>query len=430
MSRLGDALWRHARLPRTRIHLDPRAFLETGLGLLTPFEADGGLEDRSTFEAALAAVAGRRHALAVGSGKAALAVALDALQIPPGSEVVVPSLLVPEVVAVILAAGLEPVIVDVDPDTFGLAPATVEEAITPATRAILPVHIFGTPCAVDELSTLAAERGLLLLEDAAQAVGATVSGRAVGSFGVVSTVSLGQLKNVSTLLGGAVLTDDDDLAGRMRAAAAGWPPLSRKALLQTWSSWAVLGLATRPDVFSILVNPILSLPERLAPGWTKRAAHRPEPSYATGTLDLEACKKAFGGTQARLGMHALAAAGRNTAIRAANAAVLDEVLAEVPGISTQRAPAGARSIRLNYPLLVPDRDERLAGLRRRSGIDLSDVYVRDVGALPAYEPFSRPRPVAARVEREHVYVPVQHELPPEVFRERAERLARALAGRH
>ena len=428
MSRLGDALWRRARLPRTRIHLDPRAFAETGLGLLNPFEESGAEDARSAFEAALAAVAGRRHALAVGSGKAALAVALEALELPPGSEVIVPSLLVPEVVAVILAAGLEPVIVDVDPDTFG--PATVEEAITPATRAILPVHIFGTPCAVDALEALAAERGLLLLEDAAQAVGATVSGRAVGSFGLVSTVSLGQLKNVSTLLGGAVLTDDDGLAASMRAAAAAWPPLSRRALLRTWSSWAVLGLATRPDLFSLVVHPVLSLPERLAPGWTRRVAHRPEQAYATGRLDLRACKRAFRGPQARLGMRALAAADHNTAVRAANAAILDELLGGIPGIGIQRAPDGARSIRLNYPLLVPERERRLPALRRQTGIDLSAGYVRDVGALPAYEPFARPRPVARRVEREHVYVPVQHELPPGVFRERAERLAEALSRSH
>jgi dTDP-4-amino-4,6-dideoxygalactose transaminase len=427
MSRLGEALWRRARLPRTRIRLDASSFLSAGMGLLSPRRKASDRVLLGAFESSLAAFMGRRHALGVGSGKAALALAIEALELPRGSGVVVPSLLVPEVLAVISAAGLEPRIVDVDPNTFGLDAATVEAAIKPGTRAILPVHLYGTPCAVAEIEALADARGLLLLEDAAQAIGATLNGRPVGSFGPVSTVSLGLFKNVSTLEGGAVLTDDDALAARMRAIAAKWPPLPRAALLRTWLSWAVYGLATRPEIFSLAVHPLLSLPELLAPGWTSRVAYRPDPSWEAGELDLAEQRRGFLGVQAGIGVRALADAEGLTATRVANAAILEEVLSGVPGIKLQRAPAGARSIRLNYPVLIPERDRRLPRIRQESGVDLTPGYVRNVSAFPAFARFAGPCPVAARVEREHAYVPVQHDMPPEVFRERAERLKRALA---
>ena len=427
----SDALrpfWRWARLPRSRIPMAPRDLLATGAALLAPRAA--GPSDRrvGAFEEALAAYVGRRHAIVVGSGKAALALAVRTLDLPPGSGVVVPGLLVPEVVAVLLAEQLVPVIVDVDPETFGLNVEQVEAALTPTTRAILPVHLFGSPCAVDALEALAERKGLALLEDAAQAIGATLGGRPVGSFGRVSTLSLGLFKNVNTLSGGVVVTDDDAIARSVRAACSAWPPPDRRELLSIWLQWATFGLVTRPDLFSLVVHPLLTLPERLSPGWSGRVAHRPDPTYSAGTLDMTAHERSFWPFQARLGARALAAVESRTATRRRNAALLDEVLSRrLPTLPRQRAPEGGRSIRLNYVVLLPDRDRLLPELRQRTGFDLATGYVRDIGAIDAFTRYATPRPVAARVEREHVYIPVQHDVPPDLFRERAEHLADELA---
>jgi dTDP-4-amino-4,6-dideoxygalactose transaminase len=426
-------LWGHARLPRTRIPLAARDWLTAGAGLLGP-RARGGAGEAAlvaAFETALAARLGRRHAVVVGSGKAALALALDVLDLPPGSGVVLPALLVPEVVAVLLARRLVPVIVDVDERTFGLDPPRVEAVLTPTTRAILPVHVFGTPCAVDGLEALAARHGLVLLEDAAQALGARVAGRPVGSFGPVSTVSLGLLKNVNTLRGGAALTDDDTLAARMRARRAAWPPNERRELLRTWLEWALYAVVTHPGAFTLAVAPLLAAIERVRPGWSERAAAAPDAAYHTATMDLGPYLRGFDGVRARLGAGALGSAESRTAVRAANAAILDAALDEVTGpggaaLVRQRPLPGTRSIRLNYVVLVPDRDRRLPALRRACGLDLAPGYVRDVGAVRAFAPYVRSHTLAGRIEREHVYVPVQHDVPPAVFEERARRLARAL----
>lgn len=169
------------------------------------------------FEAAMAERVGRRHGVAVCNGSAALDVAVAALSLQPGDEVILPSFTIISCAAAIVRAGATPVAVDSDPHTWNMDVAAVAERITPRTRGIMPVHVYGLPVDMAPLQELAARHGLAIIEDAAEAHGQTYRGRACGSFGDLSVFSFYPNKHVTTGEGGMVLTDSDELANRCRA---------------------------------------------------------------------------------------------------------------------------------------------------------------------------------------------------------------------
>ena len=154
------------------------------------------------------------YAVAVSNGTTALMTALEALRLGPGDEVITSPLTFVATLSAILRVGATAVLVDVDADLC-LSPAAVEAAITPRTRAVLPVHLYGLPADLPALSAVAARHGIALVEDAAQAHGARVAGRAVGSFGT-GCFSLYATKNIAAGEGGVVTTSDAGVADRLR----------------------------------------------------------------------------------------------------------------------------------------------------------------------------------------------------------------------
>lgn len=169
------------------------------------------------FERDFAAYCGVRHAVAVSSGTAALHIALLAAGLRPGDEVVTVAATFVATVAAILQAGAVPRLVDIDPDSWTMDPERVEAALTPRTRAIMPVHLHGRVADMEALRDIARRRGLLLIEDAAQAHGASRDGRRAGSFGDAAGFSFYPGKNLGACgEGGAVVTDRDDIAEAAR----------------------------------------------------------------------------------------------------------------------------------------------------------------------------------------------------------------------
>jgi perosamine synthetase len=168
------------------------------------------------FERGFAEFCGSRHAVAVSNGTVALHLALRALGIGAGDEVIVPDLTFAATAHAVLEAGAAPVFADVDPETWCLDPASVARALSEKTRALLPVHLYGHPADMPALSALAEPRGIVLIEDAAEAHGAEIAGKRVGSLGRVGTFSFYGNKLMTTGEGGMVTTDDDALAERLR----------------------------------------------------------------------------------------------------------------------------------------------------------------------------------------------------------------------
>lgn len=168
------------------------------------------------FERAFAEYVGARHAVSVSSCTAGLHVALVAKGVGPGDEVITTPMTFVATVNAILETGATPVLVDIDRATMNLDAEAVARAVTPRTRALLPVHFGGLPCDLDALGRLAKEHGLFILEDAAHAAGAVWNGKRIGGHGNLAAFSFYPNKNMTTIEGGMVTTDDDALAEEMR----------------------------------------------------------------------------------------------------------------------------------------------------------------------------------------------------------------------
>jgi perosamine synthetase len=168
-------------------------------------------------EEGFAARVGRKYGIAVCNGSVALDVAIAALDIRPGDEVILPSFTIISCAAAIVRAGATPVLVDCELDTWNTTAERIAERLTPSTKAIMVVHIYGLPVDMDPVLALARHHGLKIIEDAAEMHGQTYKGRPCGSFGDISTFSFYPNKLVTTGEGGIVLTDDGAVAERCRA---------------------------------------------------------------------------------------------------------------------------------------------------------------------------------------------------------------------
>lgn len=172
-----------------------------------------------TFEETFAAYQDAQQGICVNSGEAALILAFKALQIPPGSEVVVPAYTFVASATAVVQVGAIPVFVDVDPDTYCIDPDALAAAIGPQTSAIMPVHFAGLPADMDPIMALAQRHGLQVLEDAAQAWGSRYGDRAVGAIGDAGGFSFQASKNLTAGEGGIIVTDDADVAATCRSLA-------------------------------------------------------------------------------------------------------------------------------------------------------------------------------------------------------------------
>jgi dTDP-4-amino-4,6-dideoxygalactose transaminase len=208
----------HPRIPFMDLHLADEAVeiraaitrvIDSGWFVLGP-EVDA-------FEQEFAALSGARRAIGTGNGTDAIAIALRALGIGPGDEVITTPLSAAYTALAIVMAGARPVFADVDAERLTLDPAAVEQAITPSTAAILPVHLYGQPADMPALAALADRRGLVVIEDCCQAHLATCTGQPVGTFGVAGAFSFYPTKNLGALGdAGAIITNDAALADRMK----------------------------------------------------------------------------------------------------------------------------------------------------------------------------------------------------------------------
>lgn len=175
----------------------------------------GPLVERFESEFA-ASVVGGHTSVAVNSGTSALVVALMALGIGPGDEVIVPSFTFAATANAVALVGATPVFADVRPDTYGIDPESVRSLVTPRTAAVMPVHLYGLPCDMTAISEICSVAKLAIVEDAAQAHGAEWLGQRAGTFGHIAAFSLYATKNLTSGEGGMVVTSDPDLVRRAR----------------------------------------------------------------------------------------------------------------------------------------------------------------------------------------------------------------------
>ena len=168
-------------------------------------------EKNRSFQEKFAAYAGVKHCLTVANGTVTIELILRALGIGRGDEVIVPPYTFIASISSLIYAGVKPVFADIEPDTFQMSVADAEKRITPRTRAIMPVYVGGRPADLDGFEALCKKYGLYLIGDAAQAVGAVYNGRGVGAYGIATSISCQNTKNLTSGEGGLILTNDDRL---------------------------------------------------------------------------------------------------------------------------------------------------------------------------------------------------------------------------
>ncbi|MEM4675343.1 MAG: DegT/DnrJ/EryC1/StrS family aminotransferase, partial [Nitrososphaerota archaeon] len=183
-------------------------------GMLTTWHGSG--ERVSEFERSFASYIGVEYAIAVNSGTAALHTALAACGIGHGDEVIIPAMTFVATANVVLIQGAKPVFVDVDPETLCMDPEKFQDAITDNTKAVIPVHVYGCPAEMDAIMEIAEDKGLIVIEDAAQAHGALYKGKKIGSIGHMGCFSFFASKNMTTGEGGIITTNDAEYARKCR----------------------------------------------------------------------------------------------------------------------------------------------------------------------------------------------------------------------
>jgi len=307
-------------------------------------------------------VAGR-ECVAVNSGTSGLHLGLLASGVGPGDEVIVPSFTFAATANSVAITGATPVFADIEPDHFCLDPGSVEAAVTERTRAIMPVHLYGHPAAMGPLTEIAERRGLMVFEDAAQAHGASLEGRMVGTFGTFAMFSLYPTKNMTSGEGGMVSCADPETARRVR--------LLRNQGMERQYANELIGLNNRmTDIHAAIGRVQLG---RLA-AWT--------------------------------------------AARQANAAFLD---AHLEGVVVPPVAAGAMHVYHQYTIRVPEERDRIVTALREEHQVGSGVYYpipnHRLASLAPYAP-GLELPETERAAREVISLPVH----PSLTREHLERI--------
>jgi dTDP-4-amino-4,6-dideoxygalactose transaminase len=311
----------------------------------------------AAFEEEFAAYCGVRHGIAVNTGTSALHLALLAGGVGPGDEVITVPFTFVATTAAIVYCGAQPVFVDVDPVTYTMHPAKIEAAITPRTKAILPVHLYGHPANMDAIGEVAHRHGLRLIEDAAQAHGAMCGGRRCGSMGDLGCFSFYPGKNLGAYgEGGLVTTDNDEVARKIR-------------MLRDWGAerkyeHVLKGFNYRMDGVQAAV---LRIKLRHLEAWTEaRREHAREYSEM-----LEGC-----------------------------------------GLQLPTETSGSRHVYHVYPVLTAERRELMSALAAR-GVESGIHYPTPIHLLPAYSDLNYKAgdfPVAERLASEEVSLPMFPEL--------------------
>jgi dTDP-4-amino-4,6-dideoxygalactose transaminase len=361
----------------------------------------------AAFEEAFAARLGGVRAVSTSYGRMAFYYILKALAFPPGSEIVMPALtfwVMPEIARQV---GLTPVFADIDPSTFNLTAASVERVLTPRTVAVVPTHLWGLPCDMDAIGSLASRHGLIVIEDCAHALGADYRGRPVGTLGDAAIFSFQTLKPLNAYGGGMAVARDSSVAARVADMAAAEPPPSTKRVKDRLWQGRVFRLATRPDVFTWTLFPLLYVGTRL---------HWSIDMYfweAIRPLDPlpEDYRERFSNVQAAIALEGLALLDAWTAERQRHAHRMSVMLGRVPGVRVPVVPADRTHMFYQYCTYVPVRDAVVAACLRR-GVDLETLHVDTCSELELFGARRAPTPGAKEAART-IQIPIYESLTDE-----------------
>jgi perosamine synthetase len=333
------------------------------------------------FEHEFATLIGVKHAVMVPSARYGFLLLLRGLGLEPGDQIIVPGLTYWAIPSIALAAGFEVVPADIGLHSHVLDPEAFEAAITPKTKAVVPTHLFGTPCDMPRIVEIARKHGLKVIEDTAQATGARMAGKMVGGFGDAAYYTFGLTKNMTTLSGAMVTTDDDELAATLRRDMAQARPRPIGAALKEAVVGTAMMVATHKWIYPYSVHPAVVLGNKLGEDPIHDRFGEVEVRYeqAPDASRYQAPRA----VQAEVGLRQLSKLERLNSARAANGRFLDEHLAHVPGLEVPSYPEGAEAIYMSFVIHHPRREALAEALRHR-GVDTTVGYMSDISRSPLF----------------------------------------------
>lgn len=332
------------------------------------------------------------------SARIALFWLMKAFRIGQGDEVILQAFNFPAVPAAVRATGATVRFLDVAEGSFETDWTGLENAIGDRTKAVIVTHLYGNPVDMTPVRRVCDQRGVVLIEDCAQAIGATAGRRKVGTVGDGAFFSLGPTKNLTLLGGGAVSTSDSGRAGRILEMASAHQSLGTMTSLKLAAKAVAMGVATHPAVFSLTLMPILRFFEKRGIDLVHKVMQEPI-GPLTGIEDA----RLPSGPMAAVGVAQLARLEVANRARVRNGWYLRSLLAGVPGLAVP--PMRTGSVFMSFPVLHPRREELALALRRR-GIDTDFGFMADCSTVDVGGEQGTACPNAEQTAREIVHLPI------------------------
>ncbi len=388
--------------PPARFRLYTRAsdYAHVLADLLTGRTTKG--DDVARLEQAVAGRCGRARALCVPQARVGIYLAIRRL-ITPGQTVVLSPYTIADVINMVICAGGVPVFADIDRPTTNVCAGAIEPLIDHRTGAVMVTHLHGMACDIEAIARMCAARGIPLIEDAAQAFGAKVGGRPVGSFGDVGVFSFGMYKNVTGFYGGMVVTRDEALDSAMRADLAQTPFMEPAVLYRKVLQACLTDIVTSPLVFRTLVY------------WIFRFGYLNDIQAINRfvTVELDTSRKdtlppsylrRFRPVQARMVLRQLDRVDANAAVRIRYARMYHEGLADLPGLITPPFRDDGSFVYNYFPIQYSDRDGLVRWVMQHRR-DMAVQHLKNCAALPGYAPEHRACPNAALTAAQVILLP-------------------------
>jgi dTDP-4-amino-4,6-dideoxygalactose transaminase len=359
-------------------------------------------EDAPLLEQAMTERTGATHAVATPMARTGIYLALRAL-ISPGQSVVLSPYTISDVVNMVICAGGRPVFADVQSSTCNIDPDEVARLIGDDTGAVLATHFYGLACDIEAIADLCRRRGVALIEDAAQAFGTKVNGRAVGTFGDAGIFSFGMYKDVTCFRGGMVVTNRQDVRDSISGELAAAPFEDEGAVLGAMASAAVTDLVTTPWLFRPLFFRLFRFGQlHQVDALNRRFAFDRSPEIKREIPDTYLRRLTPG--QARVALGHMGGADANAAIRIRSAHKYHNGLRDIDGLSLPPFRDDGSHSYFYYPVQVQNR-ESLVAFALRHGRDIAISHHRNCATMECFAEFAANCKNAAQVAGDIVYLP-------------------------
>lgn len=387
-------------LPRLRIYTNPGHYARVVMELLSGRSVRGA--DVSALESEIASRLGTRFAVAMPMARVAIYFAVKSL-IRPGQKVILSPYTIADVINMVVCAGGEPVFADIERATCNIDPAGIERLIDSDTGAVMVTHFYGLACDIEKVSEICRRRNVPLIEDAAQAFGARVSGRPVGTFGDAGILSFGMYKNVNSFLGGMVVTSNEALRDKISAELQRLPLQDVRIFLAKVVQAAQVDVVTWPALFRMLffpmfryafLNDVNVINNRLKIDVKPVLKTEMPADYLVRMRPL----------QARMILSQLDRIDGDTRRRIVAAQRYFDGLHDIPEIICPPRRDDFSHIYWYYPIQAPDR-HALVAYAMRNGRDITESYHQNCADMPCFSRWQRDCPSARATANSLIYLP-------------------------